>query len=134
MFGRLLNVLTASMYKTKWTHPLPRVDPTKPLQVPIKRWKIIKGDVVQIRSGNDKGKKGKILRVFRKTNMVIVNGANRKPQTKSNCGGIQEGRMESLLAIGPVCLFMSLMLGCMILLSRRQFECLLGIILRLARF
>ena len=119
MFGRLLNVLTASMFKTKWTHPLPRVDPTKPLQVPIKRWKIFKGDVVQIRSGNDKGKMGKILKVFRKTNMVIVNGANKKPQTKSKDRDIQEGMMESLLAIGRVCLFMCLMLDCTIRLSRR---------------
>ena len=84
MLGRLINVVAATFYKTKWTHPFPRADLSKPLQVPIKRWKVYKGDVVQVRTGNDRGKLGKILRVFRKTNSVIVKGVNKQEQTKSN--------------------------------------------------
>ena len=33
-----------------------------------------KGDTVTIRSGNDKGKSGKVTAVFPKTNMVVVEG------------------------------------------------------------
>lgn len=83
MFSRLLNAVACSFYRTKWTHPLPRVDPTKPLQVPIKRWKIFKGDVVKVRSGVDRGYVGKVLKVFRKKNQVIVKGVNKKDKVKS---------------------------------------------------
>lgn len=49
-----------------------RVKPNKKLQVAFKDWKIVKGDTVQIRSGFDKGKVGKVIRVFRKSNSVVV--------------------------------------------------------------
>ena len=39
--------------------------------------KLKKGDSVIIIAGKDKGKKGKIVRVFQKLNKVIVEGANK---------------------------------------------------------
>ncbi len=39
---------------------------------------IKKGDNVIIRTGKDKGKKGKVLTVFPKTNQVLVEGLNMK--------------------------------------------------------
>ncbi len=38
--------------------------------------KIKKGDTVQITSGKDKGKKGKVLRVIPKENKIVVEGLN----------------------------------------------------------
>ena len=47
--------------------------------------KLHRGDIVIVTAGKDKGRQGKILKVFPKTNRVIVEGANiyarhRKPQ------------------------------------------------------
>ncbi|MCL5028311.1 MAG: 50S ribosomal protein L24, partial [Bacteroidetes bacterium] len=45
--------------------------------------KIRKNDNVMVIAGNDKGKTGKVLKVFRKDNRVIVEGINlRKRHTK----------------------------------------------------
>ncbi len=46
---------------------------------------IKKGDIVYVRSGDDKGKRGRVLQVFPKKNMAIVEGVNivykhRKPR------------------------------------------------------
>ncbi len=46
---------------------------------------IKKGDIVYVRSGDDKGKRGRVLKVFPKKNMAIVEGVNivykhRKPR------------------------------------------------------
>ncbi|MEL7659075.1 MAG: 50S ribosomal protein L24, partial [Bacillota bacterium] len=38
---------------------------------------IKKGDIVYVIAGKDAGKKGKILRVFPRTNKVVVEGVNR---------------------------------------------------------
>jgi large subunit ribosomal protein L24 len=38
--------------------------------------KITKGDVVQVMRGSDKGKTGKVMRVFLKTGRVLVEGIN----------------------------------------------------------
>ena len=83
MFSRLITTLSSTFYKTKWTHPIPRSQPDKPLQTPIKHWKIFKGDVVKVRTGADRNKIGKVLKVFRKTNQVIVKGVNKHFYTKS---------------------------------------------------
>jgi len=53
---------------------------------------VTKGDTVQVISGDDKGKRGTVLRVFPKTGRVTVDGVNiakrhRKP-TQSTEGGI----------------------------------------------
>jgi large subunit ribosomal protein L24 len=57
--------------------------------------KIHKNDNVMVISGNDKGKSGKVLKVFPKNNRVIVEGINlrkrhTKPSQKSPQGGIIE--------------------------------------------
>ena len=56
--------------------------------------KIRKNDPVIVISGNDKGRSGKVLKVFRKTSRVIVEGINMrtkhvKPTQKSPQGGRQ---------------------------------------------
>ncbi len=52
----------------------------KPVKMHVK-----KNDTVQVLAGNDKGKTGKILRVFPDRNRVIVEGVNlRKRHTRLN--------------------------------------------------
>lgn len=52
---------------------------------PLKQWKIVKGDTVQILlhfcqvqviSGKEKGKQGKVVQVLRKKQQLIVEGVN----------------------------------------------------------
>ncbi|MDR2765896.1 MAG: 50S ribosomal protein L24 [Holosporaceae bacterium] len=55
------------------------------------RWRIRKGDLVQVIAGKDKGKRGEILKVLRDDRRVVVKGINicvrhRKP-TASSPGG-----------------------------------------------
>lgn len=57
--------------------------------------KIRKNDNVMVISGNDKGKTGKVLKVFPKKNRVIIEGINlrkrhTKPSQKNPQGGILE--------------------------------------------
>ena len=57
--------------------------------------KIRKNDTVMVIAGNDKGRTGKILKVFPKTSRLIIEGINlrkrhTKPTQKSPQGGIQE--------------------------------------------
>lgn len=73
-----------------------RVKPNKKLQVPFKNWQIVCGDQVQIRAGNDKGKIGKVIKVYRKSNSVIVDGMNLKFTKFSKCLPMQEPRMIQL--------------------------------------
>lgn len=66
--------------------------------------KFKKGDEVLVTAGKDKGKTGKILRVFPKKDTVIVEGANLykkhvKP-TQNTKGGIVE--RERALATGKI--------------------------------
>ncbi len=56
---------------------------------------IKKGDEVLIRSGNDRGKRGKVLKVFPEENRVIVEGINfikrhTRPSQNNPQGGIVE--------------------------------------------
>ncbi len=56
---------------------------------------IKKGDTVTILSGNDKGKSGKIVRVFPKRGLVIVEGVgmrvkHQKPRKAGQAGQIVE--------------------------------------------
>ena len=58
-----------------------------------KKLYIKKGDVVQVNSGNDKGKKGRVLTVDRDSYRAIVEGVNiiskhTKPNSKYPEGGI----------------------------------------------
>ena len=57
--------------------------------------KLKKGDQVQIITGKDKGKKGRILRIDRMTGRVIVEGLNmvkktQRPKSQNDKGGIIE--------------------------------------------
>ncbi len=54
--------------------------------------KIKKGDKVVVIAGNDKGLQGEVLRVDRKHNRVVVDGANmvKKHQKPQNIGGRQQ--------------------------------------------
>ena len=56
------------------------------------RLHVTKGDTVQVVSGDDKGKRGRILRVHPKTGRVTVDGINvvkrQKRQTQTAEGGI----------------------------------------------
>ena len=57
--------------------------------------KIRKNDNVMVISGNDRGKTGKILKVFPKDNRVIIEGINvRKRHTKANQKNPQGGIIE----------------------------------------
>lgn len=57
--------------------------------------KLRKNDKVKIISGNNRGKEGKILKIYRSTNKVIVEGVNiikrhTKPNQKNPQGGITQ--------------------------------------------
>ena len=58
------------------------------------RCTITKGDTVQVISGDDKGKQGKVLRVYPKTGRVTVDGVNivkrHRRATQTSEGGIIE--------------------------------------------
>ena len=74
--------------------------------------KIVKNDTVLVISGNYKGKKGKVLKVFPKKQRVIVEGVNfvkrhTKPTQKNPQGGIVEKEasihVSNLMVICPKC-------------------------------
>tara|TARA_B100000945_G_C20400761_1_gene607231 strand:- start:931 stop:1236 length:306 start_codon:yes stop_codon:yes gene_type:complete len=55
--------------------------------------KIRKGDSVQVISGNDKGKSGRVIKVYKNTNKLIVEGINlvkkhARPNQENPQGGI----------------------------------------------
>jgi large subunit ribosomal protein L24 len=47
-------------------------------QIPFKRWKIVRNDKIIVLRGKDKGKTGIVIRVYRKSNKVLVQGINLK--------------------------------------------------------
>ena len=62
--------------------------------------KIRKNDNVVVISGNDKGKSGKVLKVFPKNSKIIVEGINiRKRHTKPSQSNPQGGIIEKELPI-----------------------------------
>ena len=48
----------------------------RPTPVPNTKWHILRGDSVQVISGKGKGLQGKIMKVIRKKNQVLVEGVN----------------------------------------------------------
>ncbi|MGD0677901.1 MAG: 50S ribosomal protein L24 [Polyangiaceae bacterium] len=57
--------------------------------------RILKGDTVVVTSGKDKGKKGKVMRVLREVDRVLVEGVNlvkrhQRPTPRNPSGGIIE--------------------------------------------
>ena len=62
------------------------------------KFKIKKGDLVEVITGDDKGKKAKVLRVMPKTSQVIVEGCkvvkkSIKPSDKNPKGGFADKEM-----------------------------------------
>ncbi|MBN2029840.1 50S ribosomal protein L24 [bacterium] len=74
--------------------------------------KVVKNDTVLVITGNYKGKKGKVLKVFPKSHRVIVEGVNfikkhTRPTQKNQQGGIVEKEapihVSNLLVVCPKC-------------------------------
>ena len=74
--------------------------------------RIKKGDTVKILLGKDKGRNGKVQKIFKKKNTVLVEGLNiykkhLKPQKEGQKGGIVEVSRplaaSKLMLICPVC-------------------------------
>ena len=62
---------------------------------PIKTWKIVRGDEVQVMSGRDKGKQGTVMEVLRKKNAVLVENCkmvNRYERAGPNAQGMMVRR------------------------------------------
>ena len=71
----------------------------------LKKFKIHKDDTVQVLTGKDKGKQGKVVRVVTKKDAVIVSGVNivkkaMKKRSQQDQGGIAE--IEAPLNISNV--------------------------------
>lgn len=68
-----------------------------------------KGDIVTVISGKDKGKKGKVIRIFPKEEKAIVEGINmatkhKKPSAKVPQGGIIHQELPIYISkLMPVC-------------------------------
>jgi large subunit ribosomal protein L24 len=57
--------------------------------------RVAKNDIVEVIAGNDRGKRGKVLKVFPETNRLLVEGVNfvhrhTRPQRRGAQGGIVE--------------------------------------------
>jgi large subunit ribosomal protein L24 len=71
--------------------------------------RIHKGDLVEVLSGKDRGKRGAVMRVMPKENRVIVDGVNmakrhQKPTRATRQGGIIDKDMPVHVAsVGIVC-------------------------------
>jgi large subunit ribosomal protein L24 len=67
-----MNLVAKAIYLQRQQRKLPKVFP-KDIAA---SWKIVKGDKVQVISGDDKGHIGTIIKVLREKNQVLVSGAN----------------------------------------------------------
>lgn len=74
------------------------------------KWKMKKGDLVEVIAGKDKGKQGKIVQLLTAQERVTVEGINRvkrhtKPSQKNPQGGIIEKdapiHMSNVLLVDP---------------------------------
>ena len=74
--------------------------------------KIKKNDIVKVITGEDKGKKGKVLRVFPKKRRLVIEGINfikrhTRPQGAQQTGGIQEKEapisITNVMLVCPKC-------------------------------
>lgn len=68
----------------KFSFALANAKPNKKPQVPFPKWTIVRGDVIKVIAGKDKGKVGKVTRVWRKSNSITVKGINIKIKRVSN--------------------------------------------------
>lgn len=65
------------------------------MAVPVHKFKLKKEDTVEIIAGKDKGKRGRILKILREKDRVVVEGANlvkktKKRRNQQDRGGIIE--------------------------------------------
>jgi large subunit ribosomal protein L24 len=74
--------------------------------------KVKRGDIVKVISGNDRGKRGEVMRVFPEKERLIIKGVNiitrhQRPTARQREGGIieREGtiHLSNVLVICPVC-------------------------------
>jgi large subunit ribosomal protein L24 len=74
--------------------------------------KIVKNDIVKVVSGNHKGKVGRVLKVFPKSNRIIVEKVNlikkhTKPRSDTQPGGILEKEapihISNVMLVCPKC-------------------------------
>jgi large subunit ribosomal protein L24 len=74
--------------------------------------KVKKGDIVKVISGNDRGKRGEVMRLLPEKERLIVKGVNiitrhQRPTARQREGGIieREGtiHLSNVLVICPVC-------------------------------
>jgi transcription antitermination factor NusG len=68
----------------KYSFSILNAKPMKKAQIPFAKWTIVRGDVVKVIAGKDKGKVGKVTRVWRKNNAITVKGVNIKIKRASN--------------------------------------------------
>jgi large subunit ribosomal protein L24 len=76
-----------------------------------RRYKLKKGDTVQVLAGNNSGRSGKILKMFPKTGRAIVQGVNivkrHRRETQTTPGGIEEIEapvdVSNLILVCPKC-------------------------------
>ena len=67
----------------------------------IARWNIVRGDLVQVVEGPDKGRQGIVAKVLRATNRLLVEGVNMKKRfTKPSPGSGEPG--ATVTRPGPV--------------------------------
>ena len=75
----------------------------------VKKFKIHKDDTVQVLTGKDKGKQGKVVQVLTKKDAVIVSGVNMvkkamKRRSQQDAGGIAEVEAPIHISnVGIVC-------------------------------
>lgn len=72
-------------------------------------YKIRKGDMVQVIAGDDKGKKGKVLRVFPEAKRALVEGINLVKKHKRKTQQDQQGGVVSIES--PISIY-NLMIFC----------------------
>eukprot|EP01129_Flabellula_baltica_P014275 TRINITY_DN67_c0_g1_i1.p1 TRINITY_DN67_c0_g1~~TRINITY_DN67_c0_g1_i1.p1 ORF type:complete len:188 (-),score=53.36 TRINITY_DN67_c0_g1_i1:26-589(-) len=64
-------------YRSQWFNVKKKIQRTNlEPEKRIKTWKIVSGDTVEITKGKDKGKRGKVVKVLRKKNKIVVEGIN----------------------------------------------------------
>lgn len=86
LIKRALLTPFASLFanQLKFSFALLDAKPSKKAQVPFHKWNIVRGDVVKVIAGKDRGKVGKVTRVLRKQNSITVKGINIKIKRASN--------------------------------------------------
>lgn len=78
--GAIPGLFIGGKLSTEMTHRsqsvLESIRRPRPHKEPIKRWRVLRGDMVHVISGHEAGKSGRVLEVIRASNSVVVEGAN----------------------------------------------------------